>query len=652
MRHSLTYVLALLLATLSLTGCGEPEDPATHPSLRDARLPRLISAKTLYTTGYDRWRHQLSPDGERLAWIQRVKGKLTLRARVLANDYNMTMDHPLPVTRFRWAADSRHLLFYGRVGSRRNRHLFLGDTDSPREHPRNLTSFEGVNVTWYLTLPGKPGTILVRMNLLNRVRSDLYEIDLDTSARQLVETGFRNPSGRIFSRTGKSLGRVRRDGDGWTLQASVAGSSSWSTMLTGESGDEVYPVQHIPDGNSTVYLLTNGARDSIAAMALNLDTSEQTVLFERPTLDVVRFWVDPSNYEPLGVVYHDGIPRRHFFDEGLKADLEEMLGPDPLFYDLSSMSADRNLLLIRAGTDRMAGSIYLADRRSGEKELLLAHPMNEYEEILSRTRPIRFEARDGLPITGYLTIPHGTDGKRLPMVLKVHGGPWTRDYWAFDRDTQFLANRGYAVLEVNFRGSGGFGKAFKEKGRGEFGRKMQSDLLDAVDWAVAEGHADPEKVAIFGYSYGGYAALMGLTRTPGKFAAGIGVMAPSDLALHVSTIPAHNRKTRNIWLHFVGDPNDPDDSKELAERSPVTHAHRIERPLLMVHGALDVRVSKRNSDLFVEKLREKDIPVEYLVLPDEGHGIRKSKNRIEFAQRLEAFLAEHLGGRAARKRER
>ncbi len=643
--------IVLLLTTLAMAGCGEPETPATHPSLLDADLPRLVSAETFYTSNYDQWGHKISPDGARLAWIQRVDGKFTVHVRVLANNYIVTIDHHLPVTRFRWAADSRHLLFCGHVGSARNRHLFLADTDSPRENPRNLTPFEGVYVNWYLTLPGKPGTILLRMNL-RHFGFDLYELELETGAHQLVETGFRNPSDRIFSRTGKDLGRVAPDGDGWILEARMAGGNGWSTRLTGDLGDEVYLAQYVPDGSATVYLRSNGEQDSIVAMGLNLDTSEKTVLFERPALDVARFWVDPANYEPLGVLYHDGFPRRHFFDERLQTDLEGMLGADPVSYDLSSMSTDRTRLTIRAETDRMAGSIYLADRRAGEKELLLAHPLNEHEEILSHTRPIRFEARDGLPITGYLTIPYGTDGKRLPMVLKVHGGPWSQDYWRFDQDTQFLANRGYAVLEVNFRGSSGFGKAFKNKARREFGGKMQDDLLDAVDWAVAEGYADPETIAIFGYSYGGYAALMGLAGTPGKFAAGISVVAPSDLAFHVNTVPTRQRRSRNTWLHFVGDPKDPDHARELAERSPINHAHRIERPLLIVHGALDLRVSKRHSDMLVEKLREMDIPVEYLVFPDEGHGIRKATNRVKFAKRLETFLAEHLGGRAVRQRER
>ena len=235
------------------------------------------------------------------------------------------------------------------------------------------------------------------------------------------------------------------------------------------------------------------------------------------------------------------------------------------------------------------------------------------------------------------------------MVLKVHGGPWARDYWAFDSETQFLANRGYAVLEVNFRGSSGFGKSFMEKGYREMGGQMQDDLIDAVDWAVAEGYADPEKVAIYGKSYGGYTALVGLTKTPRKFAGGVSVAGFSDLASQVSASSRRSKLTRVWWNHFAGDLAEPEVRKELAERSPITYAHRVERLLLIVHGAKDKTVSKDHSDRFVERLREKNIPVEYLVFPDEGHSIRRNQNRVEFARRLETFLAAHLGGRAGTK---
>jgi len=231
------------------------------------------------------------------------------------------------------------------------------------------------------------------------------------------------------------------------------------------------------------------------------------------------------------------------------------------------------------------------------------------------------------------------------MVLKVHGGPWLQDTWRFDLETQFLANRGYAVMTVNFRGSTGFGKAFMEKGRKEFGRKMQDDLIDAVDWAIAKGYADPGKVAIYGHSYGGYAALMALARTPRKFAAGISAMGITDLALMVDSFRDHPQGLA-WWIHFAGDTGNPAERRELERHSPITVAEHIERPLLMFHGARDPRVSKEHFDRLLTELRKGNAPLDYLVFPDEGHVIIKRSNKLKFARRIERFLARHLGGRA------
>jgi dipeptidyl aminopeptidase/acylaminoacyl peptidase len=260
-------------------------------------------------------------------------------------------------------------------------------------------------------------------------------------------------------------------------------------------------------------------------------------------------------------------------------------------------------------------------------------------------RPIQFVARDGLRVSGFLTLPKGTDGNRLPTVVKVHGGPWMEDQWGFDTQTQFLANRGYAVLAVNFRGSTGAGKAFMEQGRREFGKKMQEDLVDAVDWAIAQGHTDPDRVAIYGHSYGGYAALMAMAQTSHKFAAGISVMGITDLVLLVNEFRSNPEKLA-WWLHFAGDTLDEANHRELVRHSPVTHASRIRRPLLLFHGAKDTHVSIEHFYRLLTELRKGDASVDYLIFPKEGHEIQRTANKLKFAQRVERFLARHLGGRA------
>ena len=654
LRQSLKWIivgrlLGLVLAVLSATACDDIRDsaatPATHPALRVADLPPLISAKEFYSTPKS-WGYRLSPDGEKLAWIERLKNKPTLRVREQDSGRIVTVNHSTPAMQFLWTCDSRHLVFAGNVGIRGNRHLFAADTRSPHAAARDLTPFREVRLKWFGNLPSKPLSVLVHMTPDHGQGFDLYEINVKTGANKLLQSNDGNTQSWYVSHTGKVVGRLRHVADGgWHLQARNS-SNAWKTVLTGTFKDVIVPITAICSSNATARFLTNAGRDKIVATALDWNSGKQEILFERPGVDVARFWTDPLNHRPIAAEYHDPLPGYHFFDGELQGDLQKFLGTGTMLYRITSGGVDLMRLTIQTETDRSKARTYLIDRPSGKKELLSSHPMNKYEQILSETRPFRFSARDGLPLSGYLTLPRGTDGKHLPMILKVHGGPWLQDLWGFDSDTQFFANRGYAVLEVNFRGSSGFGKAFMEMGRKESGRKIQDDLIDAVDWAVAEGYADPDNIAIYGHSYGGYAALVALTRNPRKFAAGIDVMGPSDLVLQVNNF--QNKRDQAWWTHFFGNLNDPDEHRELKERSPVTYAERIQRPLLIIHGAKDTRVPKEQSERFVAKLREKEIPVEYLVFPDEGHRIVKPGNVLKFAYSLEAFLAKHLGGRAGR----
>ena len=643
-----TNIVVFLLLTTSVAGWADfgrtVSIPATHPSLRHQDLPPIIPGRSFYASAVGSWSHQISPDGTKLAWIELLAGKPTLHVRFLDRGTTMAMEHSVAATRIEWAYDNRHLMFHRLVKGGRNRHLFVVDTRR-LDRPRDLVPLENVSIGWTVGLFGKPGAVLVSMNLRNTHEFDLYEVNLETGRRKFRASNREQVSRWIVGRTGTIKGRFRYlANDEWQIEAPV-GTTEWNTVLRGEVIDVLNLAQNLPHTSNMVYIQTSAGRDRASLVKLDLTNGHQNVVFEHPNVDVSNFSFDPARYEPLHVGYHDSLPRYFFFDQHLGADVREMLGADTQVFRLSSISQDRMRLILRSQTDRSGTATYFIDRRLKKKEKLALHPLEAYEDILSTTRPIQFNARDGLSIGGYLTIPHGTTGKRLPTVLKVHGGPWTRDYWGFDTDTQFLANRGYAVLEVNFRGSKGLGKSFLEKGRREFGRKMQDDLIDAVDWAVANGYTDPDKVAIFGRSYGGYATLVGLTRTPTKFAAGIDVTGPSDLALQVNSF-GRLSGARREWIRFVGDPDDPHDYRELKERSPMTLAGRIERPLLIVHGGKDKRVSQEHSNRLVDRLREKGIPVEYLVFPDEGHDIRKKKNILKFTYRMEAFLAKYLGGRA------
>ena len=642
MRH-VTRFLSVFLCVVACWSTGRAADiPATHPSLRAADLPRLISAREFYSNKYLSWGHQVSPDGKRLAWLEIKDGNPSFRLRLLDKHHIVIMTHLKLMAKFDWTLDSRHLLFRPLAG--RNRHLFLADTDAPRKPPRDLTPYDGVNVRSYFLLLGKPDSVMTVMNLRDRHAYDLYEINMRTGGYELRATSDGPATEWITDRNGRVVARLQRAADGaWSVQAAER-AGPWRTVLSGTFRDTAALVPNVPNDSTTVYVHTNAGRDRQSLITLDLATGREEVIFEAPDTDILTFWIDVQAYKPLLAFYLDPLPRYHFFDLEMQRDLASLMGTAPIVYNMSNGNLDHTRLILLAQTDREGVSTYLVDRSAGTRKLLAA-PAAKFADDLSETLPVRFRARDGLPLSGYLTLPKGTDGTRLPMVLKVHGGPWSQDRWGFDPATQYLANRGYAVLRVNFRGSTGFGKSFMEKGRKEFGQKMQDDLIDAVDWAIAKGYADPEKVAIYGHSYGGYAALMALARTPRKFAAGISAMGVTDLALLVDGFRSNPARLA-WWLHFAGDTHDLADYRELKKHSPITIAEHIKRPLLMFHGARDSRVSKEHSDRLVAKLRERGVPVEYQEFPDEGHTIRKSANRLKHARRLEAFLAEHLGGRA------
>ena len=617
----------------------------THPSLRATPLPRLISAREFYGRSYKTWWHQISPDGRRLASVSIHMGKLSFQIRTLDDGREFLMKDLGGVTSFTWTLDSRHVVFRRIVDRRGNRHLFVGDTDSPGKPPRDITPFDGVDVRSSFVLLGNPAAVLVTMNLRDRRSYDLYQINLYTGERELLATNDGNTADWIVNRNGEVLARVQKTADGaWDIQA-IRPGGMWETVLNGTFRDTARYHSNLLEDNTTVHVQTNAGRDKQSIIGLDLRTGTEELIFGVADSDVSSLWIDPTTDKPLIVQYFDPLPRYHFFDPTLQKDLERLIGTAPILYSIFSASLDHMRLLLRAETARQAPSVYLVDRRSGTKELLATHPMNAFADDLSDMRPIQFVARDGLRINGFLTLPNGTDGNRLPTVVKVHGGPWMQDQWGFDTQTQFLANRGYAVLAVNFRGSTGVGKAFMEKGRKELGRKMQTDLIDAVDWAIAQGHTDPDRVAIYGHSYGGYAALMAMAQTPRKFAAGISVMGVTDLALLIDDSRSNPEKFA-WWLHFAGNTSDAADHRELVRRSPVTHASRIQRPLLLFHGAKDTRVSKEHFDRLLVELRKGDASVDYLVFPKEGHEIMRTANKLKFARRVERFLARHLGGRA------
>jgi len=339
----------------------------------------------------------------------------------------------------------------------------------------------------------------------------------------------------------------------------------------------------------------------------------------------------------------------HFFDEGFAAAYRRVPQPEHAIARVLSSDAAFRRHTLAVSSDRVAGRFYLLDRtaEAGGAAVteLGALPLSEKSEHFAPTRPVAFTSRDGLTLHATLTLPRGTSGRGLPLVVRVHGGPWLRSQWGFDPRHQFLANRGYAVLDVNYRGSRGFGRSFLLEARGEIGRGTTRDLVDAARWAVEKGIADPEHVAVLGRSFGGFAVLSALTFHPEVFAAGVDVVGLSDLATALEAFPPYWEPWMYQWHDLAGDPSEPEERARLEARSPLHHLDRLRSPLLVVQGARDVRVVRDQSDRLVEALRERGHPVRYLLFEDEGHAVRRWQNQVVMWRAVEEFLADHLHGR-------
>jgi dipeptidyl aminopeptidase/acylaminoacyl peptidase len=475
---------------------------------------------------------------------------------------------------------------------------------------------------------------------------DLHAIDLSTGTPELVELNDAHFAGYIadMDLRPRIAVKLNADGGGELLRRTASG---WQTLLTYGHADSLttHPIAVEADGD-TALLISAVGRDKAALVRVNLETGAETPIGMGDKADVSEVWIDPRTRRPEA--YSVEYLERELTALTPQAQrdiqrLRETLGPR---FDVVSTTLDYQKWVIAVHDPQRCVSYHLYERDTGDIAFLFDQYPQLADAPLQPMSMHEIRARDGLVLTAYLTLPAGQPAGALPMVLLVHGGPWARDFYGFDREHQWLANRGYAVLSVNFRGSTGFGKSFVNAGDREWARRMHDDLLDAVDWAVDRGIAASGRVAIYGGSYGGYAALVGLTFTPDRFACGVDIVGPSNLVTLIESIPPYwtsfyDDMTRRIG----GDPKTPEGRAFLSQRSPLTYAERIARPLLIGQGANDPRVKQAESDQIVRAMREKGLPVTYAVYPDEGHGFVRPENRLSFHAIAEAFLARHLGGR-------
>ncbi|HEX8963208.1 MAG TPA: S9 family peptidase [Rhodocyclaceae bacterium] len=641
----------LCLALLGvLTGCAE--HPARHPALATSALPELLPVRAFFANTDFQGGYQISPDGRKLAWMA-VSG---LRPAIFVQTIGTTDGHALSLfsPEFRWAGDSRHLLLRKDRKGDENLHVWLVDTEPGGEAPLDLTPFDRTRAE-IVAAAASGKYVLIADNRRDARVFDLYRIDLETRASTLVAENPGDVASWIADMSGELRGRTRYSGERNWLEVREAGR--WKRLYSWTAQDIVEPLC-IDTERSRVWLRSNLGRDKAALVAVSTSEGRETVYFSDPDTDVTEAAVSRISGEPLYAVSHPDFPRIEIFDRRLREELgrwrdrpagerEPVVGMEFLGADLR----EENFLL--SVYDHAGKRYHLWNRSSGADVLLGSDALNRHAAALAPIRPVAFASRDGLTLRGYLTLPKGASPRRLPMVLLVHGGPWARNTWA-DPDfladalrVQFLANRGYAVLQVNYRGSLGYGRKFQEAAIGQFGGTMQNDLLDAVAWAVNEGYADPAHVAIMGASYGGYATLAALTTSPRTFACGVDLFGVSDLVSLLENFPPYWQYGLPMWQRFVGNPSVPEERRRLMDASPLWKAASVERPLLIIHGTGDVRSGIEQSERMVEALRAAGKPVEYVKIAGMGHGSWHWPHNLRTYRKTEDFLARCLGGRSS-----
>jgi dipeptidyl aminopeptidase/acylaminoacyl peptidase len=596
---------------------------------------------------------RLSPDGRHVSFLAPQDGVLNVwlapfgeldAARAITNDRKRG------IREHAWALDGRHILFLQDEGGDENWRVHSVDVESGKQ--LDLTPYKEVQAQIVGVSHTRPGVVLIGLNDREPEWHDLYEIDIASGERKLVEKNEQGFAGYLADTDLQPRVAVKtlQEGGGQIYRRAGA---SWESFLDYGQEDSITTQPIIIEGGGKSALLVSAVgRDKAALVRVDLASGKQTVLGENDKADVSDVWIEPRSRVPQAFAVEYLTTELTALTADAKQDIERLrraLGPQ---FDVTSRTLDDRKWVVVVADPVKVLSSYLYDRDSGAVTKLFDHRPELSKAPLQPMHPVEILSRDGLTLVSYLTLPAGSDAggkgrptQPLPMILDVHGGPWARDGYGFSPDHQWFANRGYAVLTVNFRGSTGFGKSFLNAGDREWAGKMHDDLLDAVEWAVRERVAIKDKVAIFGGSYGGYATLVGLTFTPEAFACGVDIVGPSNLATLLNSIPPYWKSFFEDMAHRIGDPRTEEGRKLLESRSPVTFADRIRRPLLIAQGANDPRVKQAESDQIVGAMKSRGLPVTYVLYPDEGHGFARPQNNLAFYAIAEGFLARHLGGR-------
>ncbi len=584
--------------------------------------------------------YKISPDGGSISFLAPYQNRLNIFVQKTGGKAadRVTSVTVRDITNYIWGSDSRIVYLQDNKGDE-NFHLFAIDADG--SNLLELTPFDGVRVNIVDELEDIDNEILIETNRRDPRVFDAYRLNIMTGEMKLAAENPGNISSWITDHEGKIRAAMTSDGVNTSLLYREDEETPFRTILTANFKDMLAP-QFFTFDNKNIYAVSNLTRDKAAIVKFDLGAAKETeVIFEHPEVDVYDLHYSKKRKVLTYIGYTTWKQEHHILDDEMRkvfslAD-KELGGYEVL---ISDMNKNEDRIIIRTYSDRSLGAFYLYDANTNSLSKLSDVSPWIDENAMAEIKPIKYKSRDGLEINGYLTLPNGAEAKNLPVVVNPHGGPWARDNWVYNPEIQFLANRGYAVLQMNFRGSVGYGRKFLEVSFKQWGKTMQDDISDGVKWLINEGIGDPKRIAIYGGSYGGYATLAGLTFTPELYACGVDYVGVSNLFTFMKSIPEYWKPQLEMMYEMVGNPEK--DEELMRAASPVFHVDKIKAPLFIAQGKMDPRVNINESDQMVEALKKRGIRAPYMVKDNEGHGFANQENKFDFYEAMEKFLAENL----------
>ena len=606
--------------------------------------PRKIPVKAFFKNP-EKTNFDISPNGEYLAFLAPYQGglppnRMNLHVQKIGSQEatRITQVNERDIAGYYWA-DDEQLVYLQDHGGDENFYLTVVNKDGSNDRP--LTRFDNVRTQLIDDLEDIPDEAIIGLNRRNPEVFDAYRLRISTGEMEMIAENPGNIVGWITDHEGALRMAATTDGVNTTLLYRDTEQEEFRSLITTNFKESVSPLFFTFD-NRHFYASSNRGRDKSAIVMIDSGTGEELEqLFEHPEVDVSTLSYSHKRKVLTGISYTTWKTERTFLDEITRQRydrLKQQLGD----YEIAITSHNRNedKFIVRTYSDRSLGAYYFYDATADTLEKISEVSPWLQEEEMAEMRPVQYTSRDGLTIHGYLTLPVGIEAKNLPVVVNPHGGPWARDRWGFNPEVQFLANRGYAVLQMNFRGSTGYGRAFWEASFQQWGLAMQDDITDGVDYLIEQGIADAGQIAIYGGSYGGYATLAGLTFTPDLYACGVDYVGVSNLFTFLQTIPPYWKPMLDMMYEMVGNPETI--RNQFEQTSPALQADKMVAPLLIAQGAKDPRVNIAESDQMVEALRQRGVEVQYLVKENEGHGFHNEENRFEFYETMEQFLDKHL----------